>query len=151
MHGQDTPRGVEGTLLSSPRRFQPSGFLSVPWREDWRLPGTPGPTRALRPPLLGASGLSLGINSLHLEGRRWLCCAVCKTREDRTNPGNHLSTWRGDSGAQRVFHPQAGLLEPSSAVPNHLRALLGGSQVTSEAMFPFKMNNGLLAMGVLDA
>lgn len=47
-----------------------------------------GPSRALRPPPLGSSGLSLGINSLHLKGGVGvavgrLCCAVCKTRDNK--------------------------------------------------------------------
>lgn len=92
-------REVEGTVEVGRRTphlysFQSSGFLPVPGREDWRLPRTQGPSRSLRPPPLGSSGLSLGINSLDLVG--WgreeevlLCCL--ENKRQQTNPRNNLS------------------------------------------------------------
>lgn len=88
---------------------QSSGFLPVPQREGWRLPGTQGPSRSLRPSPVGSSGLSLGINSLTLEGwgrkeEALLCCL--QNKRQQTNPGNNLSISSRDSEA--LLSPQAG-------------------------------------------
>lgn len=159
-------------LLPHLYRFQPPGFLSVPWREDWRLPGTQGPTRSLRPPLLGASGLSLGINSLDLEGwgREGEAPLRCLQKQETTKPipetasaPRHLEwrfrSHRGSSvptlgpaelSAETPSLPGWGSWASSSAVSESL-ACLTGSQVTPEARFPFKINNGLFIISVLGA
>lgn len=60
--------GGGGNPPPSPPRFPALWLPRGALEGGWRLPGTRGPTRSLRPSLLGASGLSLGINSLDLEG-----------------------------------------------------------------------------------
>lgn len=112
--------------------FQPSGCLSVPWREDWRLPGTQGPTRSLRPTLLGASGLSLGINSLDLQGwgreeEALLRCLQNKRQNQSWKQPPHLE-WRfGRTAGSSI--PKLGPAETHScragAPGNHLPAFLG--------------------------
>lgn len=128
-------------LLPHLYRFQPPGFLSVPWREDWRLPGTQGPTRSLRPPLLGASGLSLGINSLDLEGwgREGEALLRCLQKQETTKPIPETTSaprveiqvppsprWVQPSCQRRPLPSQAGApgLPPLPSL-NHLPALLG--------------------------
>lgn len=98
MLGWGTAGLVEGSggnpSSSNLYSFQSSGFLPVPGREDWRLPGMRGPSRSLRPTPLGSSGLSLGINRLDLEGwgREEEALPWClQNKRQQTNPRNNLS------------------------------------------------------------
>lgn len=104
MEGSPSPRPLQFPTFRLPP-------CALPGREHWRLPGTQGPSRSLRPPPLGSSGLSLGINSLDLKGRggrRRLCPAVCKTGDNKPTLEITSGSRVEIQGPQRCSHPQPG-------------------------------------------
>ena len=115
---QQRRREVEGTPPSSPLQFPTLWLPRCAWRVDWRLLGTQSPIGSLRPTPLGSSGLSLGINSLNLEGeeREEEALLCCLQNRQQTNLGNtsasrveiQVGAEAGSSPAVRAethFHP----------------------------------------------